>query len=75
MIGIRIASSAGRIGEILCPLVAVGFCTYDFHQTASIVLFEILIFSCIFAVPFPFETKGCELSDTVSSPKHIAESA
>ena len=48
---------------------------HDCHQTAPIVLFEILIFSCICVVPFPFETKGCELSDTVFSPKHIAESA
>ena len=44
---------------------------HDCHQTAPIVLFEILIFSCICVVPFPFETNGCELSDTVSSPKHI----
>ena len=60
---------------MLCPLVAVGL-VHGCHQTASIVLFEIVIFfSGICVVLFPFETKGRELSDTVSSPKHIAESA
>ncbi|KAK4587630.1 hypothetical protein RGQ29_018867 [Quercus rubra] len=73
--GVGIASSVGRIGGMLCPLVAVGL-VHGCHQTASIFLFEIVIFfSGICVVLFPFETKGRELSDTVSSPKHTAESA
>ena len=59
---------------MLCPLVAVGS-VHDCHQTATIVLFEIVIFLGICVLPFPFETKGCEWSETVSSPKLIAESA
>ena len=55
--------------------MAVGL-VHGCHQTASIFLFEIVIFfSGICVVLFPFETKGRELSDTVSSPKHTAESA
>ncbi|KAK7845934.1 organic cation/carnitine transporter 7 [Quercus suber] len=41
--GVRIASSAGKIGGMLCPLVAVDS-VHDCHQTATIVLFEIVIF-------------------------------
>ena len=59
---------------MLCPLVAVGS-VHDCHQTATIVLFEIVIFLGICVLPFPFETKGCKWSETVSSPKLIAESA
>ena len=59
---------------MLCPLVAVGS-VHDCHQTATIVPFEIVIFLVICVLPFPFETKGYEWSETVSSPKLIAESA
>lgn len=69
--GVGVASSMGRIGGIICPLVAVGL-VQGCHQTVSIVLFEIVIFfSGICVVLFPFETKGRKLSDSVSSPKHI----
>ncbi|XP_059456253.1 organic cation/carnitine transporter 7 [Corylus avellana] len=65
--GVGVASSMGRIGGIMCPLVAVGL-VQGCHETASIVLFEIVIFlSGICVVLFPFETKGRELSDSVSS--------
>ncbi|KAB1213586.1 Organic cation/carnitine transporter 7 [Morella rubra] len=73
--GVGVASSIGRIGGMVCPLVAVGL-VQGCHQTASIVLFEIIIFfSGICVVLFPFETKGRELSDSVSSsPKGRNES-
>ncbi|XP_012704143.2 organic cation/carnitine transporter 7 isoform X2 [Setaria italica] len=62
--GIGIASSVGRIGGILCPLVAVAL-VHSCHQTTAIILFEIVVFSSGLAVAFfPFETKGCRLNDT-----------
>ncbi|CAM0145746.1 unnamed protein product [Urochloa decumbens] len=62
--GIGIASSVGRIGGILCPLVAVAL-VHSCHQTTAIVLFEIVVFLSGLAVSFfPFETKGCRLNDT-----------
>ncbi|KAA8541508.1 hypothetical protein F0562_022660 [Nyssa sinensis] len=69
--GVGVASSVGRIGGMICPLVAVGL-VHGCHQTAAIVLFEIVIFlSGICVVLFPFETKGRELSDSVSSSKQV----
>ncbi|XP_057968914.1 organic cation/carnitine transporter 7 isoform X2 [Malania oleifera] len=69
--GVGIASSVGRIGGMVCPLVAVGL-VHGCHQIASIVLFEIVIFaSGICTLLFPFETKGCELTDQVPDSKTI----
>ncbi|CAM8951218.1 unnamed protein product [Rhodiola kirilowii] len=65
--GVGIASSVGRIGGMVCPLVAVGL-VHGCHQTASILLFEIIALAAgICVMMFPFETKGRELSDTLSS--------
>ncbi|WVZ59098.1 hypothetical protein U9M48_009296 [Paspalum notatum var. saurae] len=62
--GIGIASSVGRIGGILCPLVAVAL-VHSCEQTTAILLFELVIFLSGLAVSFfPFETKGCRLNDT-----------
>ncbi|KAG2548841.1 hypothetical protein PVAP13_9KG201400 [Panicum virgatum] len=62
--GIGIASSVGRIGGILCPLVAVAM-VHSCHQTTAILLFELVVFFTGLAVSFfPFETKGCRLNDT-----------
>lgn len=62
--GIGIASSVGRIGGILCPLVAVAM-VHSCHQTTAILLFELVVFLSGLAVSFfPFETKGCKLNDT-----------
>lgn len=67
--GVGVASSVGRIGGMVCPLVAVGL-IHGCHQTLAILLFEVVIFlSGICVVFFPFETKGRELSDSVSSSK------
>uniref|UniRef100_A0A7C9AFH7 Major facilitator superfamily (MFS) profile domain-containing protein n=1 Tax=Opuntia streptacantha TaxID=393608 RepID=A0A7C9AFH7_OPUST len=64
--GVGVASSMGRFGGMLCPLVAVTL-VHGCHITASIFLFETVIFvSGVCVVLFPFETKGCELSDDVS---------
>lgn len=73
--GVGVASSIGRIGGMICPLVAVALIK-GCHQTASIILFEIVIFvSGICAVLFPFETKGRDLSDTIASSTEDVNSA
>lgn len=67
--GSGLASAVGRIGGIICPLVAVGLVA-GCHQTAAIILFEVVIvLSAICALLSPFETKGQELSDTVAVSK------
>ncbi|VAH35881.1 unnamed protein product [Triticum turgidum subsp. durum] len=64
--GIGVASSVGRIGGILCPLVAVAL-VHNCHQTTAILLFELVVFlSGVAVMFFPFETKGCRLNDTES---------
>ncbi|XP_027908096.1 organic cation/carnitine transporter 7 isoform X2 [Vigna unguiculata] len=63
--GVGIASSVGRIGGMICPLVAVGL-VHECHQTAAILLFEIIIlFSGICVMFLPIETMGQELRDSV----------
>ncbi|KAI5392264.1 variant 2, Organic cation/carnitine transporter 7 [Lathyrus oleraceus] len=67
--GVGVASSVGRIGGMLCPLVAVGL-VHGCHQTIAVLLFEIVaLVSGICVMFFPFETMGQELQDTVSSVK------
>ncbi|XP_022949293.1 organic cation/carnitine transporter 7 isoform X1 [Cucurbita moschata] len=64
--GVGIASSVGRIGGMVCPLVAVAL-VKGCHQTAAIILFEIVILlSGICVVLFPFETKGLHLPENVA---------
>ncbi|XP_012573262.2 organic cation/carnitine transporter 7 isoform X1 [Cicer arietinum] len=68
--GVGIASSVGRIGGMLCPLVAVGL-VHGCHQTIAVLLFVIVaLVSGICVMFFPVETMGQELQDTVSSLKH-----
>ena len=56
----------GRIGGMLCPLVAVSL-THDCHRTAAILLFVAVVFvSGVCVVLFPLETKGRDLNDNVS---------
>ena len=65
--GTGIASSMGRIGAMICPLVAVVLVT-GCHQTAAIILFEVVIvLSAICSFLFPVETKG--LTDTIGVSK------
>ena len=69
--GVGVASSVGRIGGMVCPLVAVSL-VHGCHQNAAVILFELVIFlSGICVTLFPFETKGRELKDTVSSSEQI----
>ena len=67
--GVGVASSVGRIGGVLCPLVAVGL-VHGCHQTVAVLLFEVVMFvSGICVCLFPFETSGRELTDTISTSK------
>ncbi|PIN03606.1 Synaptic vesicle transporter SV2 (major facilitator superfamily) [Handroanthus impetiginosus] len=64
--GVGLAISVGRIGGMVCPLIAVGL-VRGCHQTLAVILFGILILiSGICASCFPFETKGKGLKDIVS---------
>ena len=69
--GAGVASSVGRIGGMICPLVAVGLVT-GCHLTEAIILFEVVMaISAFSSLLFPFETKGQELSDSVD---HVSDS-
>ncbi|KAD3068173.1 hypothetical protein E3N88_36053 [Mikania micrantha] len=64
--GVGIASSVGRVGGIISPLVAVQL-VGDCHQTAAVVLFEVVIILSGLCVMFlSHETMAQELVDTVS---------
>ena len=68
--GVGVASSVGRIGGMICPLVAVGL-VHGCKQSAAVFLFESIVFVsgvCVYLLPF--ETRGLELSNNVSSSKH-----
>ena len=66
---VGLTTSIGRIGGMICPLVAVGL-VHDCHQTAAVVLFLTMIALSGLAVAFlPFETKGKDLSDSVYDPE------
>ncbi|CAN6444894.1 unnamed protein product [Victoria cruziana] len=63
--GLGAASSIGRIGGILCSLVAVAL-LQACHQFSSVLLFEIVTaLSGLAVLYFPKETKGRALSDTL----------
>jgi len=48
----------GRVGGIICPLVAVGMLR-SCHQMEAIIVFEVVLFlAAIACMLFPFETKG-----------------
>lgn len=68
--GMGVASAMGRIGGMICPLVAVSL-VQGCHQTAALVLFVCVMFvagCCVML--FPHETKGLELTESVSSTKN-----
>ncbi|CAK7339783.1 unnamed protein product [Dovyalis caffra] len=68
--GIGVASSMGRIGGMICPVVAVSL-VQGCHQTVALILFVCIIFvSGCCVMLFPFETKGIELTESVSSTKN-----
>ncbi|GFP79196.1 organic cation/carnitine transporter 7 [Phtheirospermum japonicum] len=65
--GVGVASSVGRIGGMLCPLVAVSL-IHGCHRTLAIFLFEAVVFLsglCVWLLPF--ETSGTELSNSLSA--------
>ncbi|KAL7100467.1 hypothetical protein ACP275_09G147000 [Erythranthe tilingii] len=69
--GVGVASSVGRIGGMVCPLVAVSL-IHGCHQTIAIFLFEAIIFlSGICVWLFPFETSGLQLTNHFSSSKAL----
>lgn len=71
--GVGVASSVGRFGGMLCPLVAVGL-IHGCHQTIAILLFEsVVIIACFAVLSFPLETKGRDLNDTVRSTEETTE--
>lgn len=68
--GVGVASSVGRIGGMVCPLVAVGL-IHGCKQSIAIFLFESIIFiSGLCVCLLPFETRGLELSNNLSSSKY-----
>ncbi|KAM7486961.1 hypothetical protein LguiA_002970 [Lonicera macranthoides] len=63
--GVGITTAIGRIGGMVCPLVAVGLVS-GFHQTAAVIVFEMaILLSGLCVLLFPFETKGRELTDSI----------
>ena len=59
--GVGIATAIGKIGGIVCPLIAVGMLR-SCHQMEAVLVFELVLglagVACIF---FPVETKGREM--------------
>ncbi|KAJ4709119.1 organic cation/carnitine transporter 7-like [Melia azedarach] len=65
--GTGAANAMGRIGGMVCPLIAVAMVA-SCHQTSAVILLEVVIvISVISVLLIPFETKGKELSDTVNA--------
>ncbi|XP_076924427.1 organic cation/carnitine transporter 7-like [Bidens hawaiensis] len=63
--GVGIATAVGRIGGMVCPLVAVGLVS-SCSQTLAVMLFEAMILvSGLCVMLLPLETKGRELTDEV----------
>nr|XP_043619565.1 organic cation/carnitine transporter 7-like [Erigeron canadensis] len=71
--GIGVASSVGRVGGMICPLVAV-YLVNDCHQTTAIIVFEVvIILSGLCVMFFPQETMSRELADNISLPSMTEE--
>ncbi|KAI7744573.1 hypothetical protein M8C21_015986 [Ambrosia artemisiifolia] len=69
--GVGIATAIGRVGGMVCPLIAVGMGS-GCHQTVPVILFEITILvSALSVVILPVETKGKELPDTLDLPVQV----
>ncbi|KAJ4798857.1 Organic cation/carnitine transporter 7 [Rhynchospora pubera] len=59
--GLGVGTAMGRIGGMVCPLVAVSL-VENCHQTEAIFLFELIIFvTGVATILFPLETNGCHL--------------
>ena len=65
--GAGVASAVGRVGGMVCPLVAVGLVT-SCHLRLAVILFEVVfVLAIASSLLFPFETKGRELKDAVDA--------
>ncbi|KAM3260082.1 hypothetical protein ACQJBY_051383 [Aegilops geniculata] len=59
--GVGIATSIGKIGGVICPLVAVGMLR-TCHQMEAVFVFElVLCLAGVACILFPVETKGREI--------------
>ncbi|WCJ34857.1 Synaptic vesicle 2-related protein [Euphorbia peplus] len=66
--GAGAASAMGRIGGMICPLVAVALVS-NCHLMEAIVLFEVVIVVAVICILFfPFDTSGRELDETQNIP-------
>ncbi|EYU25778.1 hypothetical protein MIMGU_mgv1a0062852mg, partial [Erythranthe guttata] len=62
---VGIASAIGKIGGMVCPLVAVGLVDAC-QQTYALIMFQVIILVSALSVWFsPFETNGMNLSETL----------
>ncbi|KAL6893529.1 hypothetical protein ACP4OV_007627 [Aristida adscensionis] len=59
--GVGIATAIGKIGGVVCPLVAVGMLR-TCHQLEAVLVFELVLFLAgVACILFPVETKGREI--------------
>lgn len=57
------ASGVGRVGGMICPVVAVAL-VGDCEQTYAVIVFQVVILGCALSVLLsPFETNGKNLVD------------
>ncbi|XP_050217766.1 organic cation/carnitine transporter 7-like [Mercurialis annua] len=65
--GAGAANAVGRIGGMVCPLVAVALVS-NCHFKAAVILFEVVIAITVVCILFfPFETSGRELSEDIAT--------
>ncbi|KAJ8766670.1 hypothetical protein K2173_001190 [Erythroxylum novogranatense] len=68
--GVGVGSSMGRVGGMICPLVAVSL-VQGCHQSAAVGLFAgVALIAGISVFLFPYETKGRDLIESISSAGH-----
>ena len=59
--GVGIATAIGKIGGIVCPIIAVGMLR-SCHQMEAVVVFELVLgLAGVACILFPVETKGREM--------------
>ena len=64
---VGLTSAVGRIGGMICPLVAVALVA-NCQQIYAVILFQVVILGCALSVVLsPFETKGRNLVDILES--------
>ncbi|KAF5787667.1 putative major facilitator, sugar transporter, major facilitator superfamily [Helianthus annuus] len=69
--GVGIATAIGRVGGMVCPLIAVGMGS-GCHQTVPVILFEAtILLAALSVVILPVETKGKKLPDTLDLPVQV----